>query len=106
MADKILFVLACWIGLDLLILWSCLVARRRPVPRAWREEHHELGYGRTKIAGGGWGGWSRTYRYGATCSCGKRFGLDADDHTKHRADVIEDWLDHVESTYYEEHADG
>lgn len=73
--------------------------RRRPVPRAWRDEHHELHvYSRYWSQGAIQG--QRVFRAGGECSCGARFGLRADRSNMERSDVIEAWLDHVEDTYY------
>lgn len=76
------------------------MTRRRPVPREWREEHHELDlhnhrYGH--VRGGG-----ATYRSGGRCACGALFGTLAGRHTKSAGDVRDDWLDHVEKEFYKE----
>lgn len=71
-----------------------VVLRRKPVPAEFRDQHILRTH--SQIAGGGWGGWSRTYRCGGTCSCGgASFGLDADDHTMVYAEVLDAWKDHV-----------
>lgn len=75
------------------------MSRRRPVPREWRDVHHDLDlrsryYSRGAIRG------SRVYRAGGRCSCGQTYGLRADVHNMERADVLDAWLDHVEATYY------
>lgn len=82
--------------------------RRRPVPREWREEHHSLDV-RSHIAGGGWGGWDRTYRARGRCACGVEFnpsrnpdGTPTNANYMTREDVIEAWKDHVEDAYYAE----
>lgn len=81
--------------------------RRSPVPREWREEHHQLDV-RSHVAGGGWGGHSRTYRARGKCSCGLEFnpmrnadGTRSNSDTLTRAEVIEAWKDHVEAAYRE-----
>lgn len=72
--------------------------RRKPVPATFRSGHRLST--RARIAGGGWGGWSRVYRAGGTCSCGARFGLDADDHTLSYAEVLDEWKDHVALAFH------
>lgn len=75
--------------------------RRRPVPRAWREENHwlDVWHRRHYAAMRGGGYYSRA---GGRCSCGQTFGLAANDHTLDTDAVKDRWLDHVENAYYQE----
>lgn len=78
------------------------LSRRRPVPREWREGHHELdvrAYRGYHIRGGGY-----TSRASGTCSCGVGFGKAAEPprHDMNAADVREAWLDHVEQEFYKQ----
>jgi hypothetical protein len=75
--------------------------RRKPVPRAWRDLNHDLSQ-RTRYWSGGAIRGSRTYRSGGICSCGARFGLDAQPQRSNMAaeDVREAYLDHVAQAYH------
>lgn len=77
--------------------------RRRPVPRAWRDEHHSISVSSRYHSGGAIRG-SVVYRAGGVCSCGEKFGKAADRHNMDRWDVLEAWRDHVEHAYYAERA--
>ena len=79
--------------------------RRRPVPKEWREENHWLSVS-SHVAGGKVRG-VIPYRARGKCSCGVEFnpaknadGTLSHSNTMDRADVIEEWKDHVEEAYY------
>lgn len=72
---------------------------RRPVPREWREIHHELDL-RTTIAGGGWGGHRRTYRSKGFCSCGAQWPWSRNANNLQADDVRDYWRNHVEAMFY------
>lgn len=73
--------------------------RRKPVPRAWRDEHHRLTQ-RTGYHSGGAIRGSRVYRSGGMCSCGVTFGLSAGKHNMNADDVREAYNDHVAREYH------
>lgn len=75
--------------------------KRKPVPAEWRDEHHWLNIHsrRSYAAQRGGGHYSRS---GGTCSCGEKFGLDADDHTCDYAEVLDQWKDHVAQAFHGE----
>jgi hypothetical protein len=73
--------------------------RRKPVPRAWREQHHYLTTD-AHIAGGGWGGWGRTYRTRGHCSCGASWPDSPNADNLNYVDVLEEWKDHVARAYH------
>lgn len=75
--------------------------RRKPVPSAWREEHHHLdlrSHRRYAARGDGRLG----NRAGGICSCGERFGLSADPprHNMNADDVRDSYMDHVAHAYH------
>lgn len=81
--------------------------KRRPVPREWREEHHDLDV-HSHSAGSAAYGRGRVYRARGKCSCGVEFnpsrnpdGTRRNADNMDREDVIEAWKDHVEAAYYE-----
>lgn len=74
-----------------------VVIRRKPVPRAWREEHHSLTKGRARA----WGyGFRRTVRQKGECSCGEKFpsGEHADNYSP--SDLMEAYNDHVAQAFH------
>lgn len=75
-----------------------MAARRRPVPRDWREEHHRL-----QTRSHAWGrGWHRVSRTKGYCSCGEKWPKgERVDNLKY-GDVLNYWNDHVEDVYYRE----
>lgn len=79
-----------------------LTGRRKPVPKDWRDQHHDL-YVTTHIGGGGWGGWARTYRSRGYCSCGVQWpAANTNADNLQAPEVRELWMDHVERVYYED----
>lgn len=73
--------------------------RRKPVPREWRDDHHDLTlYSHRRYAARGDGRLGD--RAGGVCSCGERFGLRADRHNMNAADVRDAWMDHVARAYH------
>lgn len=74
-------------------------ARRRPVPREWRDEHHWLNMSSRRSYGVQKGS-SFYSRSGGRCSCGATFGTAAGRHNYGYAEVLEQWKDHVEAEYY------
>jgi len=69
--------------------------RRRPVPKAWRDEHHRL-----RTTNKAWGhGFHRASRTKGTCSCGASWPGPGVNNLN-ASDVKNKWLDHVEEAYY------
>lgn len=82
-----------------------VVIRRKPVPREWREQYHELDVS-SHVAGGRVRGVT-PYRARGICSCGAQFnpvylpdGTRSHSDTMERADVIEAWKDHVAQAFH------
>jgi hypothetical protein len=74
--------------------------KRRPVPKAWREDNHAL-----TIHCRTWGqGFRRVSRAKGVCSCGERWpkGKNMDNMTP--ASVRAAYADHVERAYHDERA--
>lgn len=70
--------------------------KRRPVPSAWREEHHAL-----TIRCRAWGkGFRRVSRAKGVCSCGKRWPSTPNVDNLTPEHVRAAYADHVEQAYY------
>lgn len=72
-------------------------SKRKPVPRAWREEHHRLTPGRARARGYGF---RRTVRQRGKCSCGVEFPDSPGTDNLSPSALREVYNDHVAREYH------